>query len=160
VTINLVSLSSCVPEWRSGIKINGDEYDGGDTRETAAGEELSFEVKVKGEYKNYRVEWSANPPSAIAFVNPWSLSTKGYVAKDYSGKNPVVKIVLISENGERRREKTVNLIVKKIPTPAALKSESVLQLPHTHLLRFRLKDQRPADPATRTAIISLSLKPG
>ncbi|GMX58098.1 MAG: hypothetical protein YFSK_4370 [Candidatus Yanofskyibacterium parasiticum] len=118
VTINLVSLSSCVPEWQSEIKINGDEYNKGDTRETAAGEELGFSVRIGSGCKDYRVEWSANPPSAIAFVNPWSLSTKGYVAKDYSGKNPVVKNVLTSENGERRREKTVNLIVKKNSAPA------------------------------------------
>ena len=117
-TISLVLLSSCVPEWRSGIKINGDEYGKDDTRETAAGEELSFSVRIGSGCKNYRVEWSANPPSAVAFDNYRSLSTKGYVAKDYSGKNPVVKIVLISENGERRREKTINLIVKKNSAPA------------------------------------------
>lgn len=117
-TISLVLLSSCVPEWRSGIKINGDEYGKDDTRETAAGEELSFSVRIGSGCKNYQIEWGADPSSAIAFVNPWSLSTKGYVAKDYSGKNPVVKIVLISENGERRRKQIVNLIVKKNSAPA------------------------------------------
>jgi hypothetical protein len=117
-TISLVLLSSCVPEWRSGIKINGDEYGKDDTRETAAGEELSFSVRIGSGCKNYRVEWSANPSSAVAFDNPRSLSTKGYVANDYSGKNPVVTVAIISENGERRREKTVNLIVKKNSAPA------------------------------------------
>jgi len=118
VTINLVSLSSCVPEWRSGIKINGDEYGKDDTRETAAGEELSFSVRIGSGCKKYRVEWSANPSSAVAFDNPRSLSTKGYVANDYSGKNPVVTVAIISENGERRREQTVNLMVEKNSAPA------------------------------------------
>ena len=117
-TVNVVSLSSCVPEWRSGIKINGDEYDGGATRETAAGEELGFEVKVKGGCKNYQIEWSADPSSAIAFVNPWSLSTKGHVDEDYLGKNPALTAATTSENGERRREQTVNLMVRKNSPPA------------------------------------------
>ena len=117
-TIGLVALSSCVPEWRSGIEINGDQYDGDDTRKTAVGEELDFAVRVKGGCKNYRVEWSADPPSAIDFNNPHSLSTKGYVDEDYSGKNPAVTVTLVSENGERRREQTINLMVRKNSAPA------------------------------------------
>jgi len=116
-TVNIVSLSSCVPEWRSEVEINGDE-DGEDDIIVAAGEEFDISAKVGGGCKKYRVEWSANPSSAVAFDNPRSLSTKGYVANDYSGKNPVVTVAIISENGERRREKTVNLIVKKNSAPA------------------------------------------
>jgi len=119
VTINLVSLSSCVPEWRSGIKINDDEYDNSAVRETAVGEELEFDVRLGySECKNYQIEWSATPPSATAFNNPHSLSTKGYVADNYSGKNPVVTVAVISENGERRREQTVELEVQKNSPPA------------------------------------------
>ena len=116
-TVNIVSLSSCVPEWRSEVEINGDE-DGEDDIIVAAGEEFDISAKVGGGCKKYRVEWSANPSSAVAFDNPRSLSTKGYVANDYSGKNPVVTVAIISENGERRREKTVNLMVRKNSPPA------------------------------------------
>jgi hypothetical protein len=115
-TVNVVSLSSCVPEWRSEVEINGDE-DGEDDIIVAAGEEFDISAKVGGGCKKYRVEWSANPSSAVAFDNPRSLSTKGYVANDYSGKNPVVTVAIISENGERRREKTVNLMVRKNSPP-------------------------------------------
>jgi hypothetical protein len=97
-TVNVVSLSSCVPEWRSEVEINGDE-DGEDDIIVAAGEEFDISAKVGGGCKKYRVEWSANPSSAVAFDNPRSLSTKGYVANDYSGKNPVVTVAIISENG-------------------------------------------------------------
>ncbi|HOI97711.1 MAG TPA: hypothetical protein PLA19_04370 [Candidatus Pacearchaeota archaeon] len=118
-TVNVVSLSSCVPEWRSEVEINDDEYDEDNTKIVAAGEELDFSVKVGSNCKKkYQVEWSVNPSSAVAFDNPRSLSTKGYVANDYSGKNPVVTVAIISENGERRREKTVNLMVIKNSPPA------------------------------------------
>lgn len=110
-TINVAKLSSCVPEWRSEIEINGDEYGKDDTRETAAGEELHFSVRVKSGCEKYQVEWSADPPSAVAFNNPQSLSTKGYAAKDYSGKNPTVAVTLTSENGDNRRKQTTKLAI-------------------------------------------------
>ncbi len=116
-TISIVSLSSCVPEWRS-ILIDGDEYNKDNTKIVAAGKEVDFEVRVERDCKNYRSEWSVDPPSAIDFNNPHSLSTKGYVAKDYSGKNPVVAVTLVSEDGESRREQTINLMVKKNSAPA------------------------------------------
>jgi hypothetical protein len=98
--------------------IDGDEYNKDNTKIVAAGEELDFEARVKGDCKNYQVGWSVNLPSAVAFNNPHSLSTKGYVAKDYSGKNPVVTVAIISENGERQREQTINLAVRKNSAPA------------------------------------------
>lgn len=110
-TIIVSPLSSCVPEWRSEIKINGDEYAKDDTRETAAGEELDFSVRVKSGCQKYQVEWIADPPAAVAFNNPRSLSTKGYVAKDYSGENPTVMVVLTSENGDNRRQQSAKLMI-------------------------------------------------
>ena len=117
-TIIVNPLSSCVPEWQSEILIDGDEYEKDNVKIVAAGEELDFAVRVKGDCKNYQIEWSVDPSSAVIFANYGSLSTKGYIPDVYSGKNPAVTVALISENGERRREQTINLMVRKNSAPA------------------------------------------
>lgn len=124
----VVSVSSCLPEKGSEIKIDGKKYSKDDTRETATGEELDFSVSVKGGCKNYQVEWSVDPSSAIVFAKPGSLSTKGYVANDYSGKNPTVTVTFTSEDGSKQREQTTKLAISDNFAPSIkIRTDSSIQ---------------------------------
>ncbi len=116
-TVNIIPLSSELPETISDIYVNGDEIENHGKIETAQGNSLKLKLVVtKGDCSVYHIEWTSDSP-VITFSDFDSLSTIAYVG-GYSGKNPTITATIYSENRERQKIRDIGLEIHKNTPPA------------------------------------------